>query len=209
MSKGQRKAFLLKEHIRWNGKGARGKVPYALDAAGHKLVADLLRRALPHGDDADAHIVFRTEGFQLPNRKNGFAVADAEGFFVAVETGKHPDAEIFKAFKIQQRPPQLACADEHGVGQAVIAKVLLQITHQLGALVTDLGFALSADEGKILTDLHLAKGKPPCNARCRYGRIVVVGQLPQELLQLTLIGVMTPSPLLQTLLRLRKVQLLS
>ena len=65
MSKRQCKTLLLKTNIGRDREGARCEIPYRFDTAGDKLVANLLRRTLAHGDDADFNIILGTERIQI------------------------------------------------------------------------------------------------------------------------------------------------
>ena len=84
------------------------------------------------------------------------ALARPDDRVVRVKRG-HDIQPIFrKAAVAEQRPPQLAGADQDRVVRIAVAEEALDVRDQLLPVVADLGPSAVADQCKILADLHLA-----------------------------------------------------
>ena len=69
--------------------------------------------------------------------------------------GRHDVQTVFcKALIAQQGTAKLAGADDDGIGSVVIAQELLDVLHQGGAQIADLGAAAIGDQRQILAHLN-------------------------------------------------------
>ncbi len=139
-------------HVQMGG----GEIPDGLDAPGNQQIGNALGALGGDSDDAHKHLVGAAEFGQLRQIVNGLTLLGPLDLGSDVEGGQNVQAVLVEALIAHQGLPQLARADEHGVGGVVVAQKLLDVVDQGLPLVADLGPSAVRHHGQILANLHLA-----------------------------------------------------